>query len=109
MSLSKKGRPDYVIGPMGEALTLDTIPPANTSRWVVRRKAQVVAAVTGGLLTLDEALARYSLTLEEFSGWLRAIDRAGVPGLRVTRIKDYRDSKGPEAQASSPTYGLALG
>ena len=49
--------------------TLDSLPPVDTTRWVVRRKAEVVAAVNGGLLSVDEACARYSLTLEEFAGW----------------------------------------
>ena len=84
-------RPERVIGPLGESLTLDSLPPPETTRWVVRRKAEVVAAVSGGLLSVDEACERYSLTLEEFAGWQRAIDRAGMPGLRVTRIKQYRD------------------
>jgi hypothetical protein len=84
-------RPDRVVGPLGEPLTLDSLPPPSTTRWVVRRKAEVVAAVNGGLLTVDEACERYSLTLEEFAGWQRAIDRAGMPGLRVTRICQYRD------------------
>jgi hypothetical protein len=84
-------RPDRVIGPLGEPLTLDSLPPPETTRWVVRRKAEVVAAVSGGLLSVDEACERYSLTLEEFAGWQRAIDRAGMPGLRVTRIRQYRD------------------
>ena len=47
--------------------------------------------MSGGLLSVDEACERYSLTLEEFAGWQRAIDRAGMPGLRVTRIRQYRD------------------
>ena len=64
---------------------------AATTRWVVRRKAEVVAAVAGGLLTVDEACQRYSLSLEEFTSWQRAVDRSGMPGLRVTRIKHYRD------------------
>lgn len=84
-------RPDRVIGPLGEPLTLESLPPPSTTRWVVRRKAEVVAAVNGGLLTVDEACERYSLTLEEFASWQRAIDRAGMPGLRVTRIRQYRD------------------
>ena len=58
---------------------------------VARRKAEVVAAVNGGLLTVDEACERYDLTLEEFAGWQRAVDRSGMPGLRVTRIQHYRD------------------
>ena len=88
---NQKIRPAQVIGPLGEPLTLDSLPPPQTTRWVVRRKAEVVAAVAGGLLTVDEACKRYSLSLEEFTGWQRAVDRSGMPGLRVTRIKHYRD------------------
>ncbi|VXC38611.1 CtrA inhibitor SciP [Sphingomonas sp. 8AM] len=83
-------RPAKVIGPLGEPLTLDSLPPSNTTRWVVRRKAEVVAAVNGGLLSVDDVCARYGLTVEEFAGWQRAIDRSGMPGLRVTRIQHYK-------------------
>ena len=34
---------------------LDKLPPPETKRWVMRRKAQVVAAVRSGLLTFEEA------------------------------------------------------
>jgi hypothetical protein len=87
---NQKIRPAKVIGPLGEPLTLDTLPPPGTNRWVVRRKAEVVAAVNGGLLSVDEVCSRYNLTVEEFAGWQRAIDRSGMPGLRVTRIQHYR-------------------
>ena len=83
-------KPAKVIGPLGEPLTLDSLPAAGTTRWVVRRKAEVVAAVNGGLLSVDDACRRYSLTVEEFAGWQRAVDRSGMPGLRVTRIQHYR-------------------
>ena len=85
---NQKIRPVQVIGPLGEPLTLDSLPPPNTHRWVVRRKAEVVAAVSGGLLSVDEACKRYSLSLEEFTSWQRAVERSGMPGLRV---KHYRD------------------
>lgn len=84
-------RPAQVIGPLGEPLTLSDLPPANTRRWVVRRKAEVVAAVNGGLLSIDDVLERYGLTLEEFASWQRAVDRSGMQGLRVTRIQHYRE------------------
>ncbi|USI71421.1 CtrA inhibitor SciP [Sphingomonas morindae] len=87
---NQKIRPAQVIGPLGEPLTIENLPPANTHRWVVRRKAEVVAAVNGGLLTVDEACQRYGLSLEEFVGWQRAVDRAGLKGLRVTRLQKYR-------------------
>ena len=80
----------YVIGPTGAPLTLRDLPPTNTGRWVIRRKAEVVAAVRGGLLTLEQALERYSLTSEEFLAWQRSIDRHGMAGLRTTRIQQYR-------------------
>ena len=83
--------PDYVIGPVGERLTFDRLPNPGTSRWTVRRKAEVVAAVRGGLLTFDGACARYRLTMEELISWQRAVGRSGMPGLRVTRLQQYRD------------------
>lgn len=84
-------RPAQVIGPLGEPLALTDLPPPSTRRWVVRRKAEVVAAVNGGLLSIDDVLERYGLTLEEFASWQRAVDRSGMQGLRVTRIQHYRE------------------
>ena len=81
---------NYVIGPDGSPLTLADLPKPNTQRWVVRRKAEVVAAVRGGLLSLEDACARYSLTVEEFLGWQRSIDKHGLAGLRTTRLQSYR-------------------
>lgn len=87
---NQKIRPAQVIGPLGESLTVETLPPPGTTRWVVRRKAEVVAAVNGGLLTVDEVCDRYNLTVEEFASWQRAVDRSGMPGLRVNRIQHYK-------------------
>ncbi len=84
-------RPASVIGPLGEILTLESLPPGNTTRWVARRKAEVVAAVDGGLITVDEVLRRYELSLEEFISWRRAMDRAGISGLRVASAQQNRD------------------
>jgi Protein of unknown function (DUF1153) len=64
----------YVIGPTGDILTKEDLPPANTKRWVIRRKAEVVVAVRGGLLSLDDACKRYRLTIEEFAAWQRAVE-----------------------------------
>lgn len=83
-------RPVEVMGPHGEALSMATLPPLNTSRWVPARKAQVVYAVNGGLLSLDEALARYGISVEEFIGWRRSVEQAGLQGLRVTQSQHYR-------------------
>lgn len=84
-------RPTSVTGPFGVPLTLESLPPPDTNRWVARRKAEILAAINGGLLTLEEACVRYRLSVEELQLWQEAVDRAGVPGLRVTRIQLYRD------------------
>jgi hypothetical protein len=84
-------RPIEVPGPLGRPMTLKDLPPPDTHRWVVRRKAEVIAAIRGGLLTAAEACARYRLSPEELELWQESIERAGVPGLRVTRIQLYRD------------------
>ncbi|MFP3943870.1 MAG: DUF1153 domain-containing protein [Alphaproteobacteria bacterium] len=90
---ANRGRNEgYVIGPDGQPLTLADLPPPNTKRWVIRRKAEVVAAVRGGLISLEEACERYKLTLEEFQAWQRAIDKHGLQGLRATRVQQYREA-----------------
>ncbi|MGO9004407.1 MAG: DUF1153 domain-containing protein [Beijerinckiaceae bacterium] len=80
----------YVIGPDGSPLTVADLPPPTTKRWVIRRKAEVVAAVRGGLISLEEACARYTLTVDEFLSWQMSIDQHGLAGLRTTRLQQYR-------------------
>jgi hypothetical protein len=68
----------------------DGLPPVNTTRWVARRKAEVLAAIADGRLTRAEACARYTISEAELRLWERAVECAGVPGLRVTRVQIYR-------------------
>ena len=42
-------------------------------------------------MELEEVCRRYDMSVEEFLAWERAIERHGVPGLRVTRLQIYRD------------------
>jgi hypothetical protein len=63
---SHSPRVKNVIGPDGCPLTIADLPAPRTQRWVIRRKAEVVAAVRGGLISLEEACRRYALTVEEF-------------------------------------------
>lgn len=79
-----------VMGPLGP-LTLEDLPSSATTYWVSRRKAEVLAAIDGGMLSTEEACARYRLSLEELASWRRSIDRAGIPGLRITRLQQYRE------------------
>ena len=90
MTENYRPRVRYVIGPDGSPLTVADLPPRDTKRWVIRRKAEVVAAVRGGLLSLEEACERYTLTVEEFLSWQMSIDQHGLAGLRTTKIQKYR-------------------
>ena len=83
-----------VIGPKGETVTLSNLPDSNTTRWVTSRKAQVVAAIRGGLLTLEEASIRYRLTLDELAEWQASLEKHGSRGLRATFVQQYRHMRG---------------
>ena len=76
--LPLRPRIKYVIAP---PLTIADLPPPSTKRWVIRRKAVVVAAVRNGLLSLNEACSRYTLTADEFLSWQSTIDQHGPAGL----------------------------
>ncbi|GGI89416.1 hypothetical protein GCM10007973_27250 [Polymorphobacter multimanifer] len=69
---------------------LSDLPSPDTQRWVIRRKAQVLAAIESGRISRAEACARYRISEAELRLWERAITCAGVPGLRVTRVQIYR-------------------
>lgn len=73
-----------VFGPDGNLLTPANLPPANTVRWVARRKAEVIAAVHGGLLSMAEACSRYRLSSEEFLEWERHFKKHGLAGLKAS-------------------------
>ena len=83
-----------VIGPEGRPITIADLPPPNIKRWVIRRKAEVVLAVRGGLISLEDACRRYTLSVEEFLCWQQAIEQHGLPGLRATRVQHYRPHEG---------------
>ena len=66
MTDAYRPRAKYVIGPDGSPLTVADLPPPSTKRWVIRRKAEVVSAVRGGLLSLEDACSRFTLIVDEF-------------------------------------------
>lgn len=69
---------------------MEDLPRPGISRWVTRRKAEVVAAVSKGLLTAEEARRRYELSEEEFATWQELYAKYGRKGLRTTRLQQYR-------------------
>lgn len=86
------------------SVSLKDLPPPGTTRWVMRRKAEVVAAVRSGLLTLEEACTRYTLSVEEFLSWQELIDRHGVRALRATRVKEYRTKSSGGTLTEHPAH-----
>lgn len=102
MTSERPGRSDAAIGPEGAPMTLKDLPPPGTKRWVIRRKAEVVAGVRAGLISLEEACERYTLSVEEFLSWQKLIDRHGLRGLRVTRLQDYRAGEPAGRRSAAP-------
>jgi Protein of unknown function (DUF1153) len=90
MQNSRHARIKGVFGPNGTRLTLAHLPCPDTLHWVASRKAELVAAVRGGLLTLDEACKRYGITPEEFLNWRDSMARFGMVGLHATNVQMYR-------------------
>jgi len=72
-------------------MSREDLPPPDTKRWVIRRKAKVVAGVRSGLISLEEACQRYALSVDEFLTWQNLLDTHGMNGLRATGLKKYRD------------------
>ena len=97
--MNKKTLPKvkYVLRRDGSLLTLGDLPSPKIKRWVIGRKADVVDAVRGGLISLEDACRRYSLTLEEFSAWKTAVDRRRPQDLKST---------GKDSSVTEPIVGL---
>jgi hypothetical protein len=77
-------------------MTAPFLGPPKPQRWVAHRKAEVVAAVRGGFISLGEACQRYALSAEEYLSWEREIDISGLPGLRMNRTQQRRRN-GPDS------------
>jgi hypothetical protein len=69
----------------------------------VSRKAIVVAAVRGGLLSMNEACERYRLTSEELLSWQAQVDRNGLKGRERHGFKSIAEQVGARA------YGTYVG
>ena len=90
MYLKKVAGPRAVTLPDGSILTRADLPSAETRRWVASRKAAVVRAVAHGLITQEEALETYAISLDEFLEWVRAVTSHGEEALKATALKKFR-------------------
>ena len=97
MSRENPDRPKSVVGPLGQPITVHDLPPPDTKRWVTRRKAEVIAAIRGGLITRDEVCTRYGISDEELRSWEGLFDQHGMRGLKATLLQLCRHrSKVPQ-------------
>jgi hypothetical protein len=71
--------------PNGDVISPTDLPPPKERCWSARRKALVVQAVRGGLITLEQAQERYELSDEEFRQWGKDYDALGQAGLKTLR------------------------
>lgn len=90
MYLKKVDGPRSITLPDGTIMTRADLPSVKTRRWVASRKAAVLRAVEGGLISRAEALERYSLSEEEFTEWEEAVANHGEVALKTTRLQQYR-------------------
>ncbi|TFH50821.1 MAG: DUF1153 domain-containing protein [Lysobacterales bacterium] len=78
------------VDPYGKLLTVDSLPPPDTVRWVAKRKAQVISAIRGGLISRQEACDRYGISVDELISWENLLDEYGPKALRATKNQRYR-------------------
>ncbi|MGR3322840.1 MAG: CtrA inhibitor SciP [Pseudooceanicola sp.] len=90
MYLKKVQGPRAVTLADGTIMTRADLPSDETRRWVASRKLAVVRGVVYGLLTQEEALARYGLSAEEFMEWVTAVTEHGEEALKATALQKFR-------------------
>ncbi len=81
-----------VVGPTSKPITVGDLPPLDTQRWVIHRKAKVVAAIRRGLISREEACDRYGISAEELTSWETLSNQHGMQGLKTTRLQKYRNA-----------------
>lgn len=83
-------RRDVVRAIDGTVLSIGDLPTGRNVRWTIRNKANLLLAIDGGVIGLDDAIARYVLSIEEIEGWRRDVASHGVEGLKATTLKSRR-------------------
>ena len=80
-----------VVGPTSKPITVGDLPPLDTQRWVIHRKAKVAAAIRRGLISREEACDRYGISAEELTSWETLSNQHGMQGLKSTQLQMYRN------------------
>jgi hypothetical protein len=99
MAHHEKPKLKFVKRPDGTLLTPGSLPPTDLQRWVMRRKADIVMAVRGGLLSMEAACSRYRLSREEYLAWQNAFDHFGIKGLSGKGVAELQRMRNAEKVA----------
>lgn len=75
-----------VYGPDGEIITMSNLPKGLHSVWRWKNKAMILAAVHGGLVTMEEVARCYGFTKKELMEWAARVRTQGFSGLRVDAL-----------------------
>ncbi len=87
----------------GNVITVHNLPPPDTVRWNVNKKAIVVRAVEHRLISLEAVLARYRMTEGEFNAWKTGLASHGPTGLKSTKRQALRRSDYAKTKEKGPT------
>jgi DNA-binding response OmpR family regulator len=93
-----------VKAPNGDVITPVNL-PNQKARWVIGRKATLVAAIRGGIISTEEASARYGISSSELDSWKQSFDQDGMVGLKVTKMRRRIIREVPEETPSFIEYG----
>jgi transposase-like protein len=74
-------------GSHGCIMTASDLPQSDGRRWSPSLKAIVAQAIKRGVITMDEAAARYHTDARELGRWIALLDQHGVGGLRADRFE----------------------
>jgi hypothetical protein len=61
-----------------------------TGRWTPGRKACLLELIRRGVLTPDQARARYRISADELASWQRRVGAHGQAGLSIRHLQELR-------------------
>jgi hypothetical protein len=64
--------------------------PAPNVRFSPKRKAEIARALISGELSINDAIETYRTSEDELDSWVARLLSVGLPGLRTTRLQQYR-------------------
>jgi len=82
--MMKKSLREVLWGSHVEFLTLNNLPTAEITRRELRPRALVAYAIHAGLLSPEDACARYGIADAELASWQRLLEEQVLSALRAT-------------------------